>query len=152
MGTMLLEGPCMYKKILIPTDGSKTAAAAIYHGVGLAKGLGAKVYGLYVIDISAFAGIPTEAIWESMRGLLEEEGKRALATVERTAKAQGVQYELIIREGIPSEDIAKVAEDEGTDLIVVGTAGRTGLNRFLLGSVAEKVIKIAPCPVMVVRK
>ncbi|MBI4344705.1 MAG: universal stress protein [Euryarchaeota archaeon] len=142
----------MYKKILIPTDGSKTAEAAIHHGVGLAKGLGAKVYGLYVIDISAFAGIPTEAIWESMRGLLEEEGKRALATVEKTAKEQGIPYELLIREGIPSEDIAKVAEDEGTDLIVVGTAGRTGLNRFLLGSVAEKVIKIAPCPVMVVRK
>lgn len=142
----------MYRKILIPTDGSKTAEVAIRHGVGLAKELGAKVYGLYVIDISAFAGIPTEAIWESMRSLLEEEGKRALATVERTAKEQGVQYELLIREGIPSEDVTKVAEDEGTDLIVMGTAGRTGLNRFLLGSVAEKVVKTAPCPVMVVRK
>ncbi|NOZ59652.1 MAG: universal stress protein [Euryarchaeota archaeon] len=142
----------MYKSILIPTDGSEIAEEAVRHGVRLAKALNAKVYGLYVIDISAFAGIPTEAVWESMRVLLEEEGKRALASVEELAKELGVECETIIREGIPAEDIVSVAREKGADLIVMGTAGRTGLDRFLLGSVAEKVVRTSSCPVMVVHK
>jgi nucleotide-binding universal stress UspA family protein len=142
----------VYKKILVPTDGSKIAEAAVRHAVQLAKELHSKVYGLYVIDISAFAGIPTEAIWESMRDLLEEEGKKALAKIREAGEAEGVEVGGMMHEGIPAEDIAKTAKDEAFDLIVMGTAGRTGLDRFLLGSVAEKVVKISPCPVMVVRQ
>ena len=142
----------MYKNILIPTDGSEIAEQAVEHGIRLAKALNAKVHGLYVIDISAFAGIPTEAVWESMRVLLEEEGKKALAKVEELSKQLGVEHELIIREGIPAEEIVNVAKEKGVDLIVMGTAGRTGLDRFLLGSVAEKVVRTSSCPVMVVHK
>lgn len=142
----------MYKNILIPTDGSEIAEQAVEHGIKLARALDAKVYGLYVIDISAFAGIPTEAVWESMRVLLEEEGKKALASVEELAKKLDVEHETIIREGIPAEEIVSVAKEKGVDLIVMGTAGRTGLDRFLLGSVAEKVVRTSSCPVMVVHK
>ncbi|MFH1773735.1 MAG: universal stress protein [Methanobacteriota archaeon] len=142
----------MYKRILIPTDGSKTAEYAAEQGVKLAQALNSKIYGLYVIDISAFAGIPTEAIWESMRGLLEEEGKKALKVVENMASSMKVKYEVLLREGVPSEDITKFAKDEGIDLIVMGTAGRRGLDRFLLGSVTEKVVRTSPCPVLVIRK
>lgn len=142
----------MYKKILIPTDGSKTAEHAVEQGVKLARALDSKVYGLYVIDISAFAGVPTEAIWESMRGLLEEEGNKALKVVENLASSLKVKYEVFLREGVPSEDIAKFAKDESIDLIVMGTAGRRGLDRFLLGSVTEKVVRTSPCPVLVMRK
>lgn len=142
----------MYKKILIPTDGSETAEKAVEHGIKLAKALGCEVIGLYVIDISAFAGVPTETIWESMRKLLEEEGNKALATVERIAKENDVKFSISIKEGIPSEDIIKVSEEENIDLIIMGTAGRAGLNRFLLGSVAEKVVRSAQCPVMVIHK
>ncbi len=142
----------MYKNILIPTDGSEIAEQAVEHGVRLAKALNAKVYGLYVIDISAFAGIPTEAVWESMRVLLEEEGKKALASVKKLAEELGVDYETIIKEGIPAEEIVNVAKEKNVDLIVMGTAGRTGLDRFLLGSVAEKVVRTSSCPVMVVHK
>lgn len=142
----------MYKKILIPTDGSETAGLAARQGVELAKALGAEVYGLYVIDISAFTGVPTEAIWESMRGLLEDEGNKALKEVEGIAKKNGVKFEALLREGVPSEDIIKTCEEKGIDLIVMGTAGRTGLNRFLLGSVAEKVVRTSTRPVMVIHK
>ncbi len=142
----------MYKSILIPTDGSEIAEKAVEHGIKLAKALNSKVYGLYVIDISAFAGIPTEAVWENMRLLLEEEGKKALASVEKLAKELGVEHETIIKEGIPAEEIVNVAKEKGIELIVMGTAGRTGLDRFLLGSVAEKVMRTASCPVMVVHK
>jgi len=142
----------LYKSILIPTDGSEIAEKAVEHGIKLAKALNSKVYGLYVIDISAFAGIPTEAVWENMRLLLEEEGKKALASVEKLAKELGVEHETIIKEGIPAEEIVNVAKEKGIELIVMGTAGRTGLDRFLLGSVAEKVMRTASCPVMVVHK
>lgn len=142
----------MYTKILIPTDGSKTAEYAAEQGVKLAQALNSKIYGLYVIDISAFAGIPTEAIWESMRGLLDEEGNKALKVVENMASSMKVKYEVLLREGVPSEDITKLAKEEGIELIVMGTAGRRGLDRFLLGSVTEKVVRTSPCPVLVIRK
>ena len=140
----------MYKNILIPTDGSEIAEKAVKHGVKLAKAVNAKVYGLYVIDISAFAGIPTEAVWESMRTLLEEEGNKALETLKTHAEELGVEHEVIIKEGIPAEEIVETAKEKNVDLIIMGTAGRTGLDRFLLGSVAEKVVRTSSCPVMVV--
>jgi nucleotide-binding universal stress UspA family protein len=142
----------MYKKILIPTDGSDTAELAVEHGVKLAKAVNAKVYGLYVIDVSAFTGVPTEAIWENMRELLEDEGKKALEKIEKVAKENRVKFENILEEGVPSEDIVRISKEKGVDLIVMGTAGRTGLDRFLLGSVTEKVVRTSACPVLVVHK
>ncbi|MEE8401131.1 MAG: universal stress protein [Candidatus Hydrothermarchaeaceae archaeon] len=140
----------MYKKILIPTDGSEIAEVAVKHGIGLAKDTGSKVYGLYVVDTSAFVGVPTEAIWENMKALLEEEGKKALGKVEKMAKNAKIENEVILNEGSPYKNIIKMAEEKNIDLIVMGTAGRVGLDRFLLGSVAEKAVRTAPCPVLVV--
>lgn len=140
-----------YKKILIPTDGSETAQHAIEHGIKLAKALDSRVIGLYIVDISAFVGLHAEGIWQNMKELLKEEGNKTLSAFENSAKKAKVKYEAILREGVPSEDIVKVAEERGVDLIVMGTHGRSGLDRFLLGSVTEKVVRSASCPVMVVR-
>lgn len=141
----------MYKKILIPTDGSAPAEAAIKEGIKLAKALGSKIYGLYVVDISAFAGIPAEAIWENMRSLLEEEGKKALERVEKLADTKDVKCKTIMKEGIPSKEIISTAEEIKAGLIVMGTSGKSGLNRFLLGSVTEKVVRTSKIPVLVIR-
>ncbi len=142
----------MYQRMLIPTDGSEISAKAIANGVGLAKKLGSKVLGLYVIDISAFSGIATDAIWENMRTLLEDEGKKALGTLEDESKKGAVGYEVIMREGRPAEEIVKAAKELSADVIVMGTAWRSGLDKFLLGSVTEKVMRTAPCPVLVIRR
>lgn len=142
----------MYKKVLIPTDGSDNAERAVRHGVSLAGAIGARVYGLYVIDTSALMGVPTEAIWESMKGLLEEEGNNALSVIEKMAGESGVECEIILNEGSPYKNIIQTAEENDIDLIVMSTAGRVGLDRFLLGSVAEKVVRMAPCTVMVVHE
>ncbi len=142
----------MYQRMLIPTDGSDISEKAMAQGVGLAKKLGAKVLGLYVIDISAFSGIATDAIWENMRGLLEDEGNAALETIQGETKKNAVACETVIKEGRPAEEIVKVAKDLNADVIVMGTAGRSGLDKFLLGSVTEKVMRTAPCPVLVIRK
>ncbi len=141
----------MYRVILIPTDGSDTANKAVKHALGLAKALNSKVYGIYVVDISAFAGLPEEIVWDSMKNLLRDESKRALGYIEEHAKKEGVEFEALVKEGVPAEEIVKAASEIKADLIVMGTSGRTGIDKFLLGSVAEKVIRTAPCPVMVVR-
>ncbi len=142
----------MYKKILIPTDGSDTAEISAGQGIELAKGIGAKVIGLYVIDTSTFMGVPTEAVWENMKDLLEEEGKNTLSKMEKMAKENDVEHEMILGEGSPHKNIIENAREKEVDLIVMGTAGREGLDRFLLGSVAEKVVRTAPCSVMVVHE
>jgi len=141
----------MYKKILIPTDGSAPAETAVKEGIKLAKALGSEIYGLYVMDISAFAGIPTEAIWENMRSLLEEEGKKTLERVKSLAKVKEVKCKCLIKEGIPSKEIVSTAEEIKAKLIVMGTSGKSGLDRFLIGSVTEKVVRTSKIPVLVIR-
>jgi len=142
----------LYKKILIPTDGSETANRAVEHGVELAAAVDAEVYGVYIIDISAFAGIPTEVVWEKMKSLLQDESEKALQRIKDKAEEKGLKSKEIVKEGVPAEEIIGVAKEEGVDLIVMGTSGRTGLDKFLLGSVAEKVLRTSPCPVLIIHK
>jgi len=139
----------MFQKILLPTDGSESSRKAVAKGVELAKRLGARVLAVYVIDTSAFVALPETFMWESVRELLDEEGQKALEQVRLAAEKHGVEAKLLVREGSPAKEIVAVAEEENADLIVMGTAGRAGLGRFFLGSVSEKVLRAAQCPVMV---
>ena len=86
-----------------------------------------------------------------MRELLEAEAKKAVSSVEDMGKISGIEVESVILEGHPADKILKFAEQEGMDFIVMGTLGRTGLERFLLGSIAEKVVRHSKIPVMVVK-
>lgn len=140
-----------FKKILIATDSSQHTKSAITEGMALAKLAGAKVYVVYVVDTAAFASMPMDATWESMYELLRKEGDAATRKIETEAVAQNLEIERVILEGNPAHEIVKFADTNKIDLIVMGTLGKSGLERFLLGSVAEKVIRTATCPVMVVR-
>lgn len=143
----------MYQKILLPTDGSEAAEVAAKEGIKLAKILNSKLHILYVIDVSAFAGIPTEAVWENMRSLLEEEGKKALERVKALAEAEGFHnVECLIKEGVPAKEIISTAKEIEADLIVMGTSGKSGLDRFLIGSVTERVVRTSKIPVLIIRK
>ncbi len=141
----------MYQKILIATDGSEYTKNAVEHGVDLAKNLGAKLYAIYVVDTAAFASIPMDAAWESMYELLKQEGDEATKYVEEKAQAEGLEVERLTVEGHPAEEIIKHADKNSVDLIIMGTLGKSGLDRFLLGSVAEKVVRTSKIPVLVVR-
>jgi len=141
----------MYKKILIATDGSKPNKKAISYGIELAKLSEAKVYAVFVVDTASFASIPMDTGWEMMYELLQKEGTDATRLVEDDAKALGVDVESAVIEGHPSHEIIEFAENNDIDLIVMGTLGKSGLDRFLLGSVAEKVSRNAKVPVLVVR-
>ncbi|WP_292466902.1 universal stress protein [Methanolobus sp.] len=141
----------LYKNIFIATDGSKQNQNAVQHSIELAKLTGAKLYAGYVVDTAAFASIPMDAGWEMMYELLEKEATVATESVEELAKEAGIPFETVVLEGNPSHEIIEFADNNSIDLIILGTLGKTGLDRFLLGSVAEKVTRNSKVPVLVVR-
>ncbi|MBN2110295.1 MAG: universal stress protein [Methanosarcinaceae archaeon] len=141
----------LYKKIFIATDGSEQNKRAIQHALELAKTCGAKLYAGYVVDTAAFASIPMDAGWEMMYELLEQEANESTVSVEKMAEKESIPFEAVVLEGHPGPEIVQFAEEQGMDLIVMGTLGKRGLDHFLLGSVAENVIRNSRVPVLVVR-
>ena len=140
-----------YEKILIATDGSEYTKNAVDYGIDLAKSTGAKLFAIYVVDTAAFASIPMDAAWESMYELLKQEGDMAIKYVAQRAEVEGLEVEGNLIEGHPADEIIRYSEKNSISLIVMGTLGKSGLDRFLLGSVAEKVVRNSKIPVLVVR-
>lgn len=140
-----------YEKILIATDGSEYTKNAVDYGIDIAKSTGAKLFAIYVVDTAAFASIPMDAAWESMYELLKQEGDLAVKYVAERAQVEGLEVEGNLIEGHPADEIIKYSEKNSISLIVMGTLGKSGLDRFLLGSVAEKVVRNSKIPILVVR-
>jgi len=137
------------KKILIATDGSEYTKEAVSQGLHLAKVLGAEVTALYVIDQTSFVSFPIDSSIVSVYSLLENEGKRAVEEVKKDGEQLGVNVTTIVAEGSPTRKIVEMATN--MDLVVIGTLGRSALSKLFMGSVAERVTRYAPCPVLVVR-
>ena len=137
------------KKILIATDGSEYTKEAVSQGLHLAKVLGADVTALYVIDQTSFVSFPIDSSIVSVYSLLENEGKRAVEEVKNDGEQLGVKVTTIVAEGSPTRKIVEMATN--MDLVVIGTLGRSALSKLFMGSVAERVTRYAPCPVLVVR-
>jgi nucleotide-binding universal stress UspA family protein len=141
----------LYRKILIATDGSESARFAATAGVELARLIGAKIQAIYVIDIFAYSSMPQDLKWEeAMYAQSRELGREAVSDVEKEAKDASVEVEALILEGHPAEEILDFAEKQDIDMIVVGSLGKTDIERFLIGSVSEKVARNAKVPVLVV--
>jgi len=140
----------MFEKILIATDGSEHSERAARLGIELARLSGSKVTAIYVADISRMAHLPDDMLLFSIRELLVKEGNEAVEFVEKLAGEAGVPCEKIVAEGIPGEELLSYASNANINLIVMGNVGRTGLDKFLLGSVAEKVVRNSKVPVLTV--
>ena len=138
-----------FKKILIPIDGSEYTKKAIAQGLEIAKLMNAEVTALYVVDQTSFVNFPMDSTVVSIYSLLEKEGQDAVDYVVEEGAKIGVKVTAMLQEGSPVKKIVDVAKDH--DLVVMGTIGRTGISKILLGSVAERVVRFAPCPVLVVR-
>jgi len=138
-----------FKKILIPTDGSEYTKEAIKKGLELAKTSEADVTALYVVDQTSFINFPMDSTIVSVYSLLENEGKDAVEYVCALGASMGLKVSVRIEEGSPSRKIIDASKDY--DLIVMGTLGRTGISKLLLGSTVEKVVRFASCPVLVIR-
>lgn len=135
----------MYNDILVPTDGSEGAEKAAEHAVELAEKFDAELHFINIVDIRAAS---SGDMWVNVLGQLEEAGKDAVDELEEKTD---LDAHTEVLKGNPSSEIVSYAEENGVDLIVMGTQGRTGLDRILVGSTAEKVVRTSPVPVMTVR-
>ena len=143
-----------FRKILVATDFSPPADEAVLRAADLSRCYGAPLTLIYVYQPVTYGGLPEGHVVYTplqMGELMAAFEQRLLAAkrVAEGAGAKGVQTKLLM--GPASGEITDYAAAEAFDLIAIGTHGRTGLSRFFLGSVAEKVVRTAPCPVLAVR-
>lgn len=137
--------------ILAPIDGSDCSLRAAELAIDFAKIFEAKVVTIYVIDPVLLKEMSKVSERRAVERELEEKSERYLRHVVNLAEKRGLRAESIITRGQPCEEIIHYAKSLGADLISIGSHGRRGAERVLLGSVAERVIEYSPCPVIVVR-
>ena len=136
-----------FQRVLVATDGSKQCSAAVERAIDFAKSYGGEISVVSVVDVPAefYAEAPqvVDDMIHKSKGYVEE--------VKEQAEASGIKAEAFVKEGEAYQAIVELAKERDVNLIVMGSHGRTGLKRLLMGSVAEKVIGYAPCPVLVTR-
>lgn len=140
------------KAILFPTDFSESSDAALSYASSLAAESGATLHLVHVSDISDvyYAGYGAYAYTPDLVQELVREHELKLEKIKPTV--QGVHYEHHTLRGAPAKEIVAFAEEKDVDLIVIGSHGRTGVSRLLMGSVAEDVVRHAKCPVLTVKQ
>jgi len=142
----------MYRKILLATDGSECSMQAARYAIKTAEQNQAELLALTVTETYPLENLPVEELTRKVTEFFRRESEEALQKVEDLAMSLNtpVKVRKIMVDGSPAETILKVAEEENVDLIVVGASGKHALERFILGSVSEKVVRHSRAPVLVV--
>lgn len=142
--------------LMVATDFSACSNAALDHAIHLAEKMTARLTLLHIFESPFF--YPTETplgaypeVYQWLQDFKQEEVKKLDALRDKIRK-EGLPVEAIFKEGVPSVEIIQTAKAVGADLIVMGTHGRRGLSHIVMGSVAERVAREAPCPVFIVRE
>jgi nucleotide-binding universal stress UspA family protein len=143
----------MFDTIVVATDGSDSVGRAVDVAIDLAARFDAAVCALYVVDTGEVESSPDE-VREDLRAALGDRGEHALSTVVEAATERDDSLDVTtdVREGRPAEEVISHADTLDADLVVTGTRGRHGEDRFLIGSVAETVVRTCPVPVLTVRR
>ncbi len=144
----------MFRSIVVGTDGSDTATQAVGQAIELARSVGARIELVSAYEPVSDARLREEIVVPEDLHWIINPRDDVLATLEALAdeiRAAGVEVEVFARQGDPADAILDVAEERGSDLIVLGNKGMTGAKRFLLGSVPNKVSHHAPCSVLIIR-
>ncbi|RMX11014.1 universal stress protein [Vandammella animalimorsus] len=145
----------MYPHIMVPIDGTDTSLCAIGHAKAIAKAFGSTVLVLYVVDPYPFTGIGTDLAYGQAQYVAEssEQGQQALQQARAELEAEGLAVQTLSLEGsIVQNTISDVVKERGISLIIMASHGRSGLEKFLLGSTTDRVLGSVQVPVMVVRK
>lgn len=138
-------------KILVPTDGSEPSMRAAEFAIKLAKKFNSEIITVYVIDRLIMEEVSKVHEKQELEDEIKRKAERSLNYVVKSAEIEGLKATPILLEGQPYDQIIRQAEISSVDIIVMGTTGRRGMERILIGSVAERVIEYAPCPVLVVK-
>ncbi|UPV76070.1 universal stress protein [Halorussus limi] len=138
----------MIDTVVVATDGSESVTRAVRVALDLAERFDASVHALYVVDTGEVESSPEE-LRDELREALESQGSDALEAVREHADRE---LTTAVREGRPAAEITEYARERDADVVATGTRGRHGENRFLIGSVAERVVRSCPVPVLTVRQ
>jgi nucleotide-binding universal stress UspA family protein len=138
----------MFDTIVIATDGSESVERAVRVALDLADRFDSEVHALYVVDAGEIESSP-ERLRDEMRDALSERADEALGEVREATEDR---VTTAVREGRPATEIGDYAREHDADVVAMGTRGRHGENRFLIGSVAERVVRTCPVPVLTVRQ
>jgi nucleotide-binding universal stress UspA family protein len=138
------------EKILIATDGSRNVERAIDYAIKIADISGAKLVALYVVNPDEYEPA-IKYTGRDVVDLLYKRGEEAIQKVKLEAELKKIPCEGVVLEGNPAKKIVEFAKEKNLDLIVMGTMGRSGISKFMIGSVAEKVVRTSPVPVLTVR-
>ena len=148
----------MFRKILLPTDGSEYSEKAGEHAIWIADKSISQIIVLNVVDTSYLRSIPQEDLELSLEEQFKAEGNMAVSKFTEKlegsqcdGKCKNVQLITKIEKGKPADEILKIIKKEDIDLVVIGASGKHGLNRLYPGSVTERVVRSSPCPVLVVK-
>ena len=141
----------MYDRILVPTDGSECADRAVEHALDIAGQYDAELHVLSVVDSRDVSHSAPAISPDQVEQTLRDRAESVVEEVADRAEAAGVDAVTAVEPGIPDDVVVEYAEDEDCDLIVMGTHGRTGLERYLLGSVTERTVRRSSVPVLTVR-
>jgi nucleotide-binding universal stress UspA family protein len=141
----------MFQHILVAIDGSKISNQALEAAIEEARVWKATVHAIYVVETGLFSSLPMDSTWEIMYSMLENEGNRALATAREMAERSGVKIETLMKQGHAGNEIVRAAADLGADLVIVGSHGKSEVDRLLLGSISSFVVSNSGKTVMVVR-
>lgn len=142
------------QKILLPTDFSDESLHALSYAVDLAKLFNAKLYLMHVIyDIEKASNlhIPHPSLSELYKDL-ESHARKNLDSFGAEMREDLKNVETVVKRGIPYEEIIKFAKENDLDLIIIGTIPKSGVERFFVGSTTQRVIRNAPCPVLIITK
>ena len=145
-----------YKRILVPIDGSPTSSRGLREAIGFAKAQKARLQLVHVVDLhnATLAGLASGDAVADLAAALEERGRRLLESAATRVRQRGLAAETVLLEsltGPAAEPIVRQARKWHADLIIIGTHGRRGLKRLVMGSDAEQIVRNAPAPVMLVR-
>jgi nucleotide-binding universal stress UspA family protein len=142
------------RRILHPTDFSRASGAAFARAVAMAKSERAPLLLVHVLAPPvpiAGEGYISPKVYDDLEASAHAYAQKRLAALQAKARTAGVKSVTLLLDGVAHEQIARAAKTKKADVIVIGTHGRTGLAKFFLGSVASRVVAVAPCPVLTVR-
>lgn len=141
----------MFNKILIAIDGSNVSKSALQNAIDEAKAWNAELHAIYVIETGMLSSIPIDNTLEVIYTLLENEGESTMEFTQKVASDAGVDINTYIKQGHAGNEILNLAEELNADLIILGSHGKSDIDRFLLGSVTTYVVRHSKITTMVVR-